>query len=77
MVNQDGIELKEGMKVKGYITFRRSYGRIGDKDVEGIIVEWDKQLFVQSTAEPTKFYKLSKFAHNWLTQPEVAMLEVQ
>ena len=77
MVNQDGIEIKEGMKVKGYLHIQRSYGRLWTKDIEGVIVSKGKQLFVNSNAEPEKNYPLHKFIHNYITQPEVAILEVQ
>lgn len=76
MVNQDGIELKAGMKVKGWLTIPRSYGRTWNKDIEGTIVERNKQLYVNSHAEPEKNYPLHKFEHNFLTQPKVAILEV-
>jgi hypothetical protein len=75
-VNREGIILKAGMRVKGFITYQRSYMRTGDKDIVGTIVSKHGRLYVNSDAEPEKNYPLSKFAHNWLTQEKVAWLEV-
>jgi len=74
--NRNGVILKEGMKVKGFITYRRSYMRTGDKDITGTIVSKHGRLYVNSDAEPEKNYPLSKFAHNCLTQGNVAWLDI-
>jgi hypothetical protein len=75
-VNREGIVLKVGMKVKGFITYQRSYMRTGDKDITGTIVSKHGRLYVNSDSEPEKNYPLSKFAHNWLTQNKIAWLDV-
>lgn len=76
--NREGIILKAGMRVKGFITYQRSYMRTGDKEITGTIIRLNdkKGLFVNSDSEPSKNYPLSKFAHNWLSQPKVAWLEL-
>lgn len=74
--NRAGVTLKVGMRVKGFITYQRSFMRTGDKDIIGTIVSKNGRLYVNSDAEPEKNYLLSKFAHNWLTQGKVAWLDV-
>ena len=70
-VNREGIEIKPGMKVKGYILILRalSYGRVEyiDKDIEGIVVNRNGKLYVNSFKEPNKNYPLRMFAHDSMT----------
>lgn len=75
-INKEGIVLKVGMKVKGFITYQRSYMRTSDKDITGTIISKHGRLYVNSDAEPEKNYLLSKFAHNWLTQEKIVWLEI-
>ena len=75
-INKEGIVLKAGMRVTGFITYQRSYMRTGDKIITGTIVSIKGRLYVNSDSEPDKNYPLSKFAHNSLTEDKIAWLEI-
>lgn len=58
----DGIILAEGMRVRGNITYFRSYMRTGDKEIIGVLESHEKHgMVVRSEKEPEKIYPMFKF----------------